>query len=381
MLQSDTDINARVMVARTDFSALIGALARRGYRVVGPTVRDAAVVYDDIATVEDLPVGWGDEQEGGRYRLTRRDDDALFGYTVAAQSWKRHLLPPRMRLWRAERDQSGFTVTDAAEQPPLFAFIGVRACELVAIRIQDKVFHQPQATDPTYAGRRGGAFIVAVNCGQAGNTCFCVSMDSGPEVGPGYDIAVTELLDGTRHDFLMEAGTPRGAEVLAELPHRPADSAAVSAAAAAVERTRGMMVRAMDPDHVRLLKDNMRSPRWEAVARRCLTCGNCTMVCPTCFCTTVEDTSDLTGTVAERWRSWDSCFTLDFSYIHGGSVRTGAPSRYRQWITHKLASWHDQFGTSGCVGCGRCITWCPVGIDITEEVAALRAGEERDGPD
>lgn len=381
MLQSDTDIHARVMVARTGFPALIEALARRGYRVVGPAVRDAAVVYDDIATVDDFPAGWGDEQEGGRYRLTRRGDDALFGYTVAPQSWKRHLLPPRMRLWRAERDQSGFTVTDAAEQPPRFAFIGVRACELVAIRIQDKVFHQPQATDPTYAGRREGAFIVAVNCGQAGNTCFCVSMESGPEVGPGYDIAVTELLDGGRHDFLMEAGTPRGAEVLAELPHRPADSADVSAAAAVVERTRGMMGRAMDPDHVRLLKDNMRSPRWEAVAQRCLTCGNCTMVCPTCFCTTVEDTGDLTGTVAERWRSWDSCFTLDFSYIHGGSVRTGVPSRYRQWITHKLASWHDQFDTSGCVGCGRCITWCPVGIDITEEVAALRAGEERDGPD
>ena len=96
------------------------------------------------------------------------------------------------------------------------------------------------------------------------------------------------------------------------------------------------------------------------------------MVCPTCFCTTVEDHSDLAGETAERVRSWDSCFTLDFSYVHGGSVRTETQSRYRQWMTHKLASWIDQFGTSGCVGCGRCITWCPVGIDITEEAAAIR---------
>ena len=83
----------------------------------------------------------------------------------------------------------------------------------------------------------------------------------------------------------------------------------------------------------------------------------------------------LYGARAERWRKWDSCFTLDFSYIHGGSVRTSAAARYRQWLSHKLATWIDQFGSSGCVGCGRCITWCPVGIDITEEVAAIRASE------
>ena len=125
-----------------------------------------------------------------------------------------------------------------------------------------------------------------------------------------------------------------------------------------------------------LLYQNFEHPRWDNVAGRCLTCANCTMVCPTCFCTTVEDVTDVTGDHAERWRRWDSCFTQSFSYIHGGSVRTSAKSRYRQWMTHKLASWIDQFGSSGCVGCGRCITWCPVGIDITEEVRAIREGRE-----
>ena len=111
--------------------------------------------------------------------------------------------------------------------------------------------------------------------------------------------------------------------------------------------------------------------------QRCLTCGNCTMVCPTCFCTTTEDVTDLTGDHAERWRHWDSCFDLDFSYLHGGPCAPRARSRYRQWLTHKLGTWHDQFGSSGCVGCGRCIVWCPVGIDITEEAHALRAGAAR----
>ena len=114
------------------------------------------------------------------------------------------------------------------------------------------------------------------------------------------------------------------------------------------------------------------------MAERCLTCGNCTLVCPTCFCTNVEDVGDLTGDHAERWRVWDTCFSVDYSYIHGGSVRPSGRARYRQWLTHKLATWHDQFDSSGCVGCGRCITWCPVGIDITQEVAAIRETEEDD---
>lgn len=140
-----------------------------------------------------------------------------------------------------------------------------------------------------------------------------------------------------------------------------------------VARTAETLTRTLDTDGIRdLLFDNLDHPRWDEVASRCLACTNCTLVCPTCFCSTVEDTTDLTGGVAERWQTWDSCFTMDFSYIHGGSVRKTHRARYRQWLTHKLASWIDQFGTSGCVGCGRCITWCPVGIDLTEEVRALR---------
>ena len=153
----------------------------------------------------------------------------------------------------------------------------------------------------------------------------------------------------------------------------PATADDVAAADAVVARTAASMGREMPGDDVpALLMRNLEHPRWAEVAGRCLTCANCTMVCPTCFCTSVEETSDLTGQESGRTRRWDSCFTMDFSYIHGGSVRSSASSRYRQWMTHKLATWVGQFGTSGCVGCGRCITWCPVGIDITEEVRAIR---------
>jgi ferredoxin len=362
-------------IERDAFDDLLAAIAGSGYEVIGPTVRDGAIVYDSVATSADLPIGWTDDQDGGTYRLRRRGDEALFGYAVGPQSWKRFLHPPEVKLWRARRDGDGaLAIEDERDDPPAYAFIGVRSCELHAIAIQDRVMVGGDYPDPFYAARRDGAFLVAVNCTVAGGTCFCVSMETGPRAESGYDIALTEVIEDGRHYFLCEAGTERGAAVLAEVapvPARPAEAEAAAAGIANAARDQG---RSMDTDGIKeLLYENYEHPRWDEVSERCLTCGNCTMVCPTCFCTTVEDSSDLTGLEADRTRRWDSCFTMDFSYVHGGSVRASARSRYRQWMTHKLATWIDQFGTSGCVGCGRCITWCPVAIDITEEVAAIRA--------
>ena len=371
----------RVVVEPRILDRLVDALRVRGYRVLGPTVRDGAIVYDDLESAGDLPIGWTDRQDGGSYRLERRPDDARFGYAVGPHSWKRFLFPPRVRLWRAGRNDDG---APAVEEEPLdetpLAFIGVRSCELHAIAIQDRVFIGGRYVDRDYAARREGAFLVAVNCHEPGDTCFCTSMGTGPEVRSGYDLALTELLDG-EHRFLVEAGTDRGEEVLAELAGRAAVEDDLVAKAASVEAAAGRMGRTMETFDIRdLLARNLEHPRWDDVAKRCLTCGNCTLVCPTCFCSAVEDETDLSGTEAERWRVWDNCFSVDYSYIHGGSVRPSGRSRYRQWLTHKLGTWIDQFGSSGCVGCGRCITWCPVGIDITEEVAAIRATEGARAP-
>jgi ferredoxin len=344
---------------------LLDAIRRRGFRLVGPVVQDGAICYGDITSAADLPAGWTDEQDAGSYRLRRRDDEALFGYAVGPHSWKKYLFPPTARLLPPE---------EPPDEP--FAFIGVRACELRAIAIQDRVFIGGQHPDPQYASRRAGVFTVAVNCAEPAGTCFCVSMDAGPRVTGDFDIALTELLDEGGHRFLARAGSERGAEVLGEVESVPATDADAAADDAVTERAAASMGRAMPELDLReLLYDNYGHARWDDVAERCLSCGNCTMVCPTCFCFSVEDVSGLSAGAAdgspERHRSWDSCFTMDHSYLHGGPVRVSVRSRYRQWLTHKLATWQDQFGTSGCVGCGRCIAWCPAGIDITEEVAAI----------
>lgn len=367
---------AQIIEARPGLTALFDALAHRGYELIGPTLRDQAIVYDRLEGVDDLPAGWTDVQDGGLYRLERRSDDAFFGYAVGPHSFKRFLHVPRQPLWRAERVDGELRFLAVESEAPRYAFIGIRACELHAIGIQDRVLAGGAHADPHYGARRRDNFMVAVNCGQAGGTCFCVSMGTGPKAEAGYDLALTELIDDAGHRFLAEAGSERGEALLRELPGRAAEDGDLRRAQAVVAATAASMGRSMDATRVRdLLIDNLEHPRWDEVADRCLSCGNCTQVCPTCFCTRTEDGSALDGEAAERSRIWDSCFNVDFSYLHGGSVRRSSRSRYRQWMTHKLATWVDQFGSSGCVGCGRCITWCPVGIDITEEVRAIQASE------
>jgi sulfhydrogenase subunit beta (sulfur reductase) len=368
-----TDITHAVLEAG-ELGNVIEVLVRRGYEVVGPTVRDAAIVLDNIESVSQLPAGWTDEQEAGRYQVKRGESQAVFGHTVGPHSWKKYLHPAELRLWSAERQNGTFRILNnetRAKHP--YAFLGVRACDLAAIAVQDRVFTGDKHRDPIYAAGREDAFIIAVQCGQAAATCFCASMGTGPRAHSGFDLLLTELIDQVGHRFVVETGSDRGADVLADLGSTPASEDDLRAAEAIADTAARQQVRTIETDGLKdLLYQNFDHPRWDTVAARCLACANCTMVCPTCFCTTVEDVSDITGDHAERWRRWDSCFTLNFSYIHGGSVRASGKARYRQWMTHKLAAWIDQFGSSGCVGCGRCITWCPVGIDITEESRAIR---------
>ncbi len=363
----------RLEIKRSDFRNLFEILKDRGFSIIGPTVHEGVIIYDELKSVDDLPIGWTDVQEPGKYRLEKRGDEALFGFTVGPHSWKKYLFPPERRLWQANRQGRSIDITSEPLPKTKYAFLGVRACELHALLIQDKVFLEGDSTDPYYAQIRKNSLVIGIHCGQSGNTCFCVSMNTGPRVSLGYDLVLTEVLTSSSHSFYLEAGSEKGSTITKALKAPLAPRLSDKTIDDIVQNAVAGMKRSLNTDGIKqLLYTNMANPRWEEVAQKCLSCANCTMACPTCFCSTVEETSDLSGDHAERWKKWDSCFTSDFSYVHGGSVRTSTMSRYRQWMTHKLASWQDQFDTSGCVGCGRCITWCPVGIDITEEANAIR---------
>jgi ferredoxin len=366
-----TDAGGALVIDVTALGDLHAALERAGYQVIGPTVREGAIVLTELSSADELPFGWGVELSPGGYRITPRDDRAAFAHSAGPGSWKQYLHPQREKLWSVRSADAEFEPTLAGDQRPM-AFIGVRPCDLRAIAIQDQVLGRGDHAGSRYAARRSSVFIVAVNCTEPGETCFCASMGTGPQAGPGYDIALTEIAGGGGHRFVIDVGSQAGADLVASLPAAPADEAITGLARSAVADAADRMGRSMPANELHDLMAGAHSAaRWDDVAARCLTCGNCTMACPTCFCTTVEDVTDLSGEHAERWQLWDSCFSLDFSYLPGGPVRASGQSRYRQWLTHKLGTWHDQFGSSGCVGCGRCIVWCPVGIDLTEEVAAL----------
>jgi len=336
---------------------------------VGPTVDQEAIVYDRIRSTDDLPRGWTDEQSPGRYRLVRRDDEAWFGFVVGPQSWKKYLFPPVATLLTSQRTEAGWRMEAPATEAPRYAILGARACEVAAIAVQDRVFAGGAYVDPLYVARRANLFVIAVQCTQAASTCFCSSMGTGPACQRGFDLALTEL----PHGFVVTVGSPSGQSLTEELPVRLATAAETLEAAERRDAAAAQISRHLDTHDIRnLLLNNLDHQRWDDVAERCLSCSNCTMVCPTCFCSTVVEVTDLTGDQAQRERRWDSCFNLDLAFLNGTPARPTIRSRYRQWLTHKLASWHDQFGESGCVGCGRCLTWCPVGIDLTAEVAAIR---------
>jgi sulfhydrogenase subunit beta (sulfur reductase) len=348
---------------------LIAMLWRDGYRVLGPVERDGAVAFDEVRATADLPVGRREEQSPGRYRIGAGRPGEVFGVVNGPGSLKPSFFAPDETLLEIRRERRGFKVTEAESAAARLAFIGVRACDLGAVAIQDRVFLRDEYRDSHYAARRRDALMIAVNCTRSAATCFCASMETGPEARAGYDLAMTESDGG----FVVRTGSERGAAIVAALGLAAAGEPEVAAAASAIAHCAETQTRRMDTsDLPRLLYEEAESPRWNDVAARCLSCTNCTMVCPTCFCHTVLDEEEIAGNLSRRVRKWDSCFSLEHAHIHGINFRPHIKNRYRQWLTHKLASWIDQFGSSGCTGCGRCIAWCPVGIDLTEEVAAIR---------
>lgn len=361
-------------IDREGLQQLLDYLVDQGHEVVGPRIDQGAIVYDTIRHIDDLPRGWTDDSQPGVYRLVPRSDGEHFGFNVGPHSWKKYLFPPMTELMRSRRTPEGWAMESPDLEERRYAFLGVRACELAAISIQDRVFLNSEAQDPVYRLRRSLLFIIAVQCTQAAATCFCTSMGTGPECQSGFDLALTELADG----FLLAIGSDAGRIAADTIAKRPASEEEIESGVGRRQRATDQITRRLETKGIRdSLLGRLDHPHWNDIASRCLSCANCTLVCPTCFCHSVDDVHSLTDDQIVRNRRWDSCFNVDFSHVAGGSVRDTTRSRYRQWLTHKLATWIDQFGTSGCVGCGRCIAWCPVGIDLTQEVAALRVEDQR----
>jgi len=380
---------------------------KTSHRIISPTVEGNVIVFAEIADFHDIPAGYTEQQGRGTYRLFKnssqlsKTSSQIFSFSVGPDSFKRFISPPVREIFAFEKSKKGISIIDSNKSGVTsnekffsqqfsvsnsslvtrhsslpYLFIGMRACDIAALKLLDKVFLEGPVKDTDYDSLRKNSLIVGINCLHPGDNCFCSSMSTGPEIKNGFDIAVTEL----DNSFLLEIGTVRGREMLNDLPIDEVSDKDLSEKASKIENCKKMIKKSIDVSELPwLIYRNLEHPRWNDVAGRCLACGNCTQVCPTCFCNSSYDYLQLSGISKKtpelsgaRIRTWDSCFSTNFARVHGGNFRPSRRARYRQWMSHKLSYWIDQFGSPGCVGCGRCITWCPVGIDITQELDALK---------
>jgi len=372
------EIGTIVSIQKTQLDNLIAQLVKMGYEVIGPKAKDHTIIHAPLKTAAELPLGYSCNQEPGKYQLVKNGHQNYFDYVTSAQGWKPYFFPPRTELlkFRLQKGEKTLWELEKIEREiPRYALLGVRPCDLAAIEVQDRVFIREEWCDQVYRDRRENSFIVAVNCMQSGGTCFCCSMGTGPEAKSGFDLCLTEL----ENTFLVEVGSEAGRRVLNPkfVTWVPASAFMLKSASKGLEATRKQMGRQLpNPNDLEVqLLEQLEHPEWAAVAKRCLNCASCTQVCPTCFCWDATDHTQLPGDSVVRVREWDSCFNPDYSYVAHGNTRPNTRSRYRQWLTHKFASWYTQFDTAGCTGCGRCITWCPAGIDHVEEIEKIREGK------
>lgn len=361
-------------IKKPDLSYLFSEI-KKTHTVVGPKIRDGVLTLSSIDS-GDLPAGYTDRQAAGMYRLVKSDKTEIFAYSSGFDSFKKFLNPPYAELFSYKASKNTFLTASLISHHTPYAFFGIRACDRAALKLYDRVFLEGVNREPCYESLRHNLLIIAVNCVYPGDNCFCLSTGTGPELRDGYDLLITELKDS----LLLESGSQAGSKIMKSLPLTAVTDADIQEKASRLENSRKIFKKSVNLDGLpALIYRNFEHPVWQDISERDLECGNCTQVCPTCFCTSSYDSIELKGILkrfssmsGKKVKKWDSCFSRNFARVHGGNFRTTRRARYRHWFAHKLAYCFEQFGLPGCVGCGRCITWCPAGIDITQELEALR---------
>lgn len=332
-----------VIMSEADLPRILEELGQ-SYRVFGPVQKGTDYVFSPIEHAEDL----------------------CLDYSTTILPPKKFFSPPRETIFTFEGDSIS-SITDLIPEEKQI-LLGVHSCDLAGLKFLDRVFLGFRS-DPRYLRRRNNFLIFAVTCKTVADTCFCLSMGTGPEAS-GFDVLMTDV--GRR--YLMEAGSPEGEKVLKSLGLKTATKEDFEAKRAAIERLKGEFKRSIDMDGMsELCMSSKDHSVWAKYGKICLACGQCGISCPTCFCFDIRESIDPSLRKGERYREWDVCLLREFSQVAmGGNFRPERSARIRQFICHNLCYGSYQYSMMKCIGCGRCIKVCPVNIDITEIARELR---------
>lgn len=337
------------------------------YTVVAPELNDGVIKYEESTDFEKIPAGYKQFEFAGSYQIFK-SSNRFFSYIRPYNNLKYFLRPPSIKLLTViEKD--GNLEFSYQEQRKKIAFFDIRRCDLKALSILDKVYLNENYPDSYYKSLREDIFIVGVDCAEAGDVCFCNSMDIDFDSFYSADMFITEIDDG----FLVDTVSKKAEHLVEGLGLSTPTKEDLAKRQEIKRRFKESFKKKLDTANLKeILYQKIEHPYWEEIGKRCLSCANCTQVCPTCFCFDIKEINSLDMKKSERFAVWDSCFNQTFATVHKFNIRDSIASRYRQWLMHKMAYWQDQFGDFGCVGCGRCITWCPAKIDIHIETVKLR---------
>lgn len=304
-----------------------------------------------------------------QYRTTREARRIDLQFSHADQSPKAFLFPPSETLLQFDRQSGRFESQPVVDNRP-WALVGVHPCDLHAIQLLDAVFAEAPR-DTHYAARRANAFIIGVDCSQpCAANCFCADMRTNSACA-GFDIMLYPLQSEAGLNYGIACGSDAGrAWILHDTPaNPPTDNDRAAFRRYAQQKLAAFPSRLNTPldDLPRMMSRSHASLAWEAVARRCYSCGSCNLVCPTCYCFDIQDKLSLAPDRAERVRAWDGCQLREFAAVAGGhNFRPRAAQRLRHRVFRKAKWIREQSGHTGCVGCGRCSRACTAKISILE---------------
>ncbi len=339
-----------LIVSKDNFFAWLDSL-RDQFTLIGPVTDDGQTEFRRIDSVRQL--------------------DMAYQSTMLSPG-KVYLYKPREELFRFSLD-GDLEIREPRADDERRVIIGLHSCDTKAVLYLDKTF-LGAFHDPRYEARRNNTVIIELNCETAGKNCFCSSMGTGPylHAETGYDMQLTDF----GSEYLVELKTDRARSMFTVDDVRPAGRDEFVTKQEKEQRVSATFTKRIDTKGLDvLLRKNSQHRVWRITAEEaCLSCSNCVMVCPTCFCYDITDEVSMDRKSARRLRQWDACQDAHFAEVHGGNFRGRRTARLRQFVTHKLAQ-TNQYGVYATVGCGRCITWCPTGIDLTEIAKEVQRSE------